>query len=73
MQSNLDQAITAAAAAEATYTTDLTNVQTIQANIEAATSPLGPAQTQVATDAQAYNTALDALIAAATAAKVQTS
>lgn len=73
MQSALDQAITAASAAEATYQADVNNVATIQANIEAATSPLAPAQAQAATDGVAYNASLDALISAATAAKVPTS
>lgn len=73
MQSNLDQAITAAAAAEAVFTTDQTNISTIQQAIATATAPLAAAQAQSVTDATAYNSALDALIAAATAAKVPTS
>lgn len=66
----LDQAIAAAAAAEATYTGDVNNVASIQSSITTAQAPLVPAQAQLATDAAAYNTALDALIAAATGAKV---
>lgn len=70
MQSDLDQAISAAAAAEATYSADVANVSTIEAAITAAETPLPAAQAQVSTDATAYNAALDVLIAAATAAKV---
>jgi hypothetical protein len=61
MQSAIDQAITNAAAAEATYTGDVANVQTIQAAIQTATSPLIPAQAQLATDQAAYVAALQAL------------
>ena len=70
MQSALDQAITDAAAAEATYQSDLDNLATIQTAIDTATSPLAPAQAKLATDAAAYNAKLDALIVAATAAKI---
>lgn len=66
----IDDAIKAVSAAEATYNADLTNVATIQTAIATATAPLAPAQTQLNTDATAYNSSLDALIAAATAAKV---
>ena len=70
MQSTLDQAITDAAAKEATYGADVTNVATIQTAIDSATAPLAPAQQQLAADATAFNASLDALAAAATAAKV---
>lgn len=73
MNSPLDNAITAAAAAEATYSADQANLATIQQAITAATTPLAPAQAQLATDAAAFNAALDALSAAALAAKVPTS
>ena len=66
----LDQAISAAAAAEATYVADSATVANINVAIAAATSPLSSAQAQVATDATAFNAALDALSAAALAAKV---
>jgi len=70
MQSRLDQAITAAGAAEATYSADVNAVATIQTAIETATAPLAPAQAQLKTDTDAFNTALDALSAAALAAKI---
>ena len=70
MQSALDAAITTAAAAEATYNADVATVATIQTAIQQATSPLEPARTQAATDAVAFNQALDALSEAALAAKV---
>jgi hypothetical protein len=73
MQSQLDAAITAAASAEAVYSTDAGNVATIQAGIATATSPLAPAQAQLATDAAAFNASLDALAAAAVAAKIPAS
>jgi hypothetical protein len=73
MNTPLDQAIVAAGAAEAVYATDQMNVTTIQNNIAAAETPLAPAQAQLASDAAAYNAALDVLVAAATAAKVPTS
>lgn len=72
MNTPLDNAITAAAAAEATYEADANNVATIETAIATATAPLGPAEAQLNTDAIAFNTTLDALAAAATAAKVQT-
>lgn len=61
MQSPIDQAITAASAAEATYNSDVANVATIETAITAATTPLAPAQAQLATDQAAYVTALQAL------------
>ena len=70
MQSALDQAITAASAAEATVTADQTNLTSIQAAIEAASNGLAPAQAQLATDTTTFNAALDALSAAALAAKI---
>ena len=70
MNTPLDNAITAAAAAEATYQADVTNVATIETNIETATAPLAPAQAQLGTDALAFNASLDALSSAALAAKV---
>jgi hypothetical protein len=66
----LDSAIADAAAKEATYSADLQNVSSIQISISQASSGLVPAQAQLATDAKAYNDSLDALISAATAAKV---
>lgn len=68
MQSALDQAITAAAAAEAAYNADAVNVATIQTNIAAASNGLAPAQAQQATDAAAAVAAYQALSAAALAA-----
>lgn len=65
-----DDAVKAATAAETAYTGDLKNVATINASIATATAPLAPAQAQLATDAAAYNSALDTVIAAAQAAKV---
>lgn len=70
MDTPLDNAITAAAAAEATFSSDTTNVANIQTAISAATTPLAPAQAQLASDAVAFNNALDALAAAAIASKV---
>ena len=70
MNTPLDNAITAAAAAEATYTRDVTNVANIQIAIATATASLAPAQAQLGTDAAAFNSALDALSVAALAAKV---
>jgi len=73
MNSPLDNAITAAAAAEATYSTDVNNVATIETAIATATAPLAAAQTQTNADATAFNASLDALSGAALAAKVATS
>ena len=70
MQSTLDAAITATAAAEATYVADANNVATIKAAIDTATTPLAPAIAQQTADAVTFNAALDALSAAALAAKV---
>ena len=70
MQSALDQAITDASAAEATYAADVNNVNSIQTSIDTATAPLAPAKAQLATDATTFNAKLDALAAAATGAKV---
>jgi len=70
MQSPLDKAITDAAGAESTYVADTVSVSNIKAAIDAATSPLAPAMAQLAADASAFNAALDALAAAAVAAKV---
>ena len=70
MQSALDQAITTASAAEATYSADVSNVAAIQTAIATATAPLAPAQAQDATDAVAFNAALQALSTAALAAQV---
>jgi len=70
MLSNLDVAITAAAAAEATYSSSVANVGTIQTAIATATAPLAPAQAQLSTDTAAFNAALDNLAATATGSKV---
>lgn len=70
MGSALDQAITAASAAEATYNADVNNIATIEAAIATATAPLAPAQAQLATDTASYNAALQALISAAEAAMI---
>ena len=70
MNTALDNAITAAAAAEATYQADVDNVATIQTAISTATAPLPAAQAKAGADAAKFNEALDALAAAATAAKV---
>ncbi len=70
MQSLLDSAITTAAAAEATYTADVNNETTIEQAIAAATAPLDAAKAQTLADAASFNSALDALSAAALAAKV---
>lgn len=69
-QTALDQAITAAAAAEATYVADSSTVANINVAIAAATSPLSAAEAQVAADAAVFNTSLQALSAAALAAQV---
>ena len=69
----LDQAIQAVTAAEATFYADVATVANIQTAIATATGPLAPAQAQVATDVTAFNTALDAVIAAAQAAKIPAS
>ena len=73
MNTPLDNAITAAAAAEATYSSDQANVATIQTAISQATAPLAGAEATLATDAVAFNASLDALSAAALAARVPTS
>ncbi len=70
MNTPLDNAITAAAAAEATYSADTDNVVAIQTAIDTATAHLAPAQAKQATDAVAFNAALDALSAAAIASKI---
>lgn len=70
MNTALDNAWTATAAAEATYTADLGNVAQIQAAIDAATAPLAPAEAQLATDKTAFNDSLDALSKAVLAAKI---
>jgi hypothetical protein len=61
MQSAIDQAITNVAAAEATYTGDVTNIATIQTAIQAANTPLAAAQAQLTTDEASYVAALQAL------------
>jgi len=66
MQSDLDQAITAAAAAESTYTADVQNVAQIQQAIAAATQPLSPAQAQLTADQASYKQALLGLASKAT-------
>jgi hypothetical protein len=70
VQSALDQAITDASTAEATYLSSAANVSSIQTAIAAATTPLAPAQTQLASDAANFNAKLAALAAAATAAEI---
>ena len=70
MNPTLDQAIQAVTSAEATYNADSASVVNIEAQIATATSPLAAAQSTVATDVTAYNSALDVLIATATAAKI---
>lgn len=70
MPTTLDQAIQAVTAAEATYNADLATVANIQTAITTATAPLAAAETTVTTDVTTYNSALDALIAAATSAKI---
>jgi len=72
MQSALDTAITDTAAAEAAYNSDVITVGNIQTAIVTATAPLAPAQSQLSIDANAFNNSLDALSAAALAAKVPT-
>jgi hypothetical protein len=67
---NLDTLSAAAAQAEQAYTTDQTTITSIQASIDTATAPLLPMETQLATDAVAFNASLDALSAGALAAKV---
>lgn len=66
----LDQAIQATTAAEATYVADSASVTNIKTSIETATAPLAAAEATVAVDVTAFNDALDALSAAALAAKV---
>ena len=67
MQSAIDQAFSAAATAEATYTAGQDNVATIEAAIASATAPLADAQAKVLNGAIAYRAALVAL-----AAEIQT-
>lgn len=66
----LDQAISAVTAAEATYVADSNSVAAIQAAITQAQAPLPAAQATVASDVGTYNSTLDSLISAATAAKI---
>lgn len=66
----LDQAIQGVTAAEATYNADTASVANIETSIATATAPLAAAQATVSADVTTYNGALDALIAAATAAKI---
>ena len=70
MPNILDAAIQAVTAAEATYNADSASVSNIQTAIDTATAPLAAAQATVATDVTTFNSALDALAAAATAAKI---
>jgi hypothetical protein len=70
MNTQLDVALQAASAAEATYNADVANVATIQTAISTASAPLAAAQAQLSTDASAFNATLDDLSAAALAAKV---
>jgi len=72
MQSQLDAAITDTSAKEATLTADQASLANIETAIATATSPLAPAQALVNTDIAAFNASLDALSAAALAAKVPT-
>jgi hypothetical protein len=65
MGTQLDQAISAVSAAEATYNSDTQNIANIQTAIATATAPLAPAQAQLATDTTSYVAALNALISAA--------
>jgi hypothetical protein len=67
---SIDQAITDAAAAEATYNADVSNVASIQAAADAASAPLPAAQAKLVTDAIAYNNKLDVLSVSALAGKV---
>ena len=66
----LDQAIADATATESAYRSHVDEVSQIEAAIATATQPLSAAQATVAADAAAFNAALDALSAAALAAKV---
>ena len=75
----LSDAITAVENAQAAYTTAQTTTQNDQANADAIKAKLDAATAQVATDqtsqnaaASSFNSALDALIQAATAAKIPT-
>lgn len=70
MQSDLDKAMAAAGAAEATFNGDVTTVANIKTAIKTATDPLQPALDQEKADAQAYNDSLDAVSKAAQAAKI---
>lgn len=70
MQSALDAAITDTSAKEATLTADQGSLANIQTAIATATSPLAPAQALVSADVIAFNASLDALSAAALAAKI---
>jgi hypothetical protein len=65
MGSNLDTAINAVSAAEATWNADVANVANIEASITQAQTPLAPAQATLATDTQAYVAALNAVVTAA--------
>lgn len=53
-----------------TYNADVANVNTIQAGITQAQSPLAAAEAKQGQDAVAFNSSLDAVSAAAQAAKV---
>ena len=70
MQTALDTALSNIAASEATLTADTSNLSNIDASIAQAQSPRPAAAALVATDITAFNTALDAGIAALTAAKI---
>lgn len=70
MPNTLDTAIQAVTAAEATYNADNASVTNIEASIATATAPLAAAQATVATDVSTFNASLDALAAAAVAAKI---
>jgi hypothetical protein len=68
MNTDLDNALTAVTAAEATYNADVANVATIQTAIDTATAPLTPAKQLAATDGANFVSALKNLASVATAA-----
>ena len=70
MTSKLDTAIASAMSAEATYLADTAAVANIQTAIDTATSPLAGAKATVTADIATFNAALDAVSAAALAAKI---
>jgi hypothetical protein len=70
MNPTVDQALSAVTAAEATYNADVASEANIKTAIATASAPLPAATAAVATDATAYNAAVDAAVVALTASKI---